>query len=360
MNNFSELLPEFLVAALAEQGITTPTEIQQRTVPVLIEKHNAVFSSETGTGKTLAYLLPVAATANFASKTIEAIVITPTRELAAQVFEQAKLIGLTTALVIGGANIIRQAEKLKEKPKIIVGTAGRVCELIQMKKLPAHTVNTLILDEADKLIDSVNIAQTAALIKKLQRDVCIIAASASAGEKTAQALETLTHKTFTKIFESKKSIPSTISHFVVLCEQREKFAAVRKFIFKNDIKKALVFVNNPYFINKITEKLNFHNLEAKAFSGDMSKNERRNAIAAFREGKTRFLVASDAVSRGLHINVPTVINLDFPSEPDSYLHRAGRCGRMGEKGTVVTFVTMLELPLLKKYEKTFNIDIKGF
>ncbi|GHV40950.1 DEAD/DEAH box helicase [Clostridia bacterium] len=363
-----DFISEELRNALSKQNITEPTPIQEKAIPLILSGKSAACASETGTGKTLAYLLPIFQKIDAGVKLPQAFVITPTRELAAQVFEQAQLLNenyngsVTSALLIGGANANRQIEKLKEKPKIIIGSAGRVNELIEMKKLSAHAVKTIVLDEADKLLDANNAAQIKTLVLRAMRDVQILAFSASVSEKTAKELQTFVNAPIERVFVSEKSIPDKIEHFYIRAEAREKFTVMRKFLFREKIDKAIIFVNNPFHINQVTEKLNFRGLTAVSFSGGANKTARKNAIAAFRDGAAKFLVTSDALSRGLDIkDVSVVVNFDAPELPSDYLHRVGRAGRLGgnsSSGFALTIVSERETAFLNEYEKAFNITIK--
>ncbi|MDD3393579.1 MAG: DEAD/DEAH box helicase [Anaerotignum sp.] len=364
-NEFEKLgLTSVFIAALAKQGIETPTEIQQNMIPLILSGKDVIGRSETGSGKTLAYLLPIFERLDLSIRGVQAIVLTPTHELAAQVFHQAELLeensGLDIGcmLMIGSAGAKRQMERLKEKPRIIIGSTGRILDLIKRKKVPAHLVKTIVLDEGDRLVEEGNLEDVTGVIKSTLRERQIVMLSASVDEETI-----LRGKRFMKedaVFIEAKTgspVPQGISHYYILTTQREKFVQLRKILAAEKPERAIVFLNNPENIEVTVDKLCFHGIKAAGIYGKAKKLDRKNAMEDFREGRATVLVASDIGARGLDIEgVTHIINMDVPEEPSHYLHRAGRCGRKGEEGTAITLVTPYERRWVHKYEKVWGIQ----
>ena len=365
-NNFEKagVMPE-LVKGLEKQGITIPTEIQSIIIKPFMDKKDIVAMSYTGSGKTLAYLLPLFMNVDTTLRSTQAIILTPTHELAVQVYRQAELlaensgVNVKSALIIGGANIQRQIDKLKEKPQIVIGSSGRIFDLIKKRKIQAHTVKTIVIDEADRMIDDLNISGVEAVVKTTLRDRQIVMLSASVtDEASKRAMALMKEPVFLNVSSNEK-LPENIEHIYITAEQREKIIVIRKLVHGENIKKGIVFINNNENIEVIVDKLNYHGIKAVGIYGKAHKYDRRNAIEDMREGRVNILVSSDLSARGLDIpGVTHVINIDIPEEPVYYLHRAGRTGRAGEKGKCISVVTDFEKKWIRKYEKTLGIKFK--
>lgn len=355
-----------LVEGLQKQGITQPTEIQQKMIPEILAGRDVIGRSETGSGKTLAYLLPIFEGLDMTVRGTQAIILTPTHELAAQVFRQAQMleensgIAAGSVLLIGAAGIGRQLEKLKAKPRIVIGSTGRVLDLIRRKKIQAHLVKTIVLDEGDRLLEDGNIADVEAVIHTTLRQRQLVLLSASVGGETKARAAGLMKETAVTIEAEKGGIvPKGISHYYILSAPREKFVNLRKILAGEKPEKAMVFLNNPENIEVTVDKLCYHGIKAAGIYGQAGKLDRKNAMEGFREGRIHVLVASDIGSRGLDIEgVTHIINLDVPEEPTHYLHRAGRCGRKGTEGIAITIVTPYERKWVHKYEKAWGLHFQ--
>lgn len=353
-----------LVEALAKEGIVQPTEIQKLTIPLILSNRDVAGQSETGSGKTLAYLLPVLQKLDRNKRENQVLILTPTHELALQVQRQIQDLSrhlaatITSAAIIGNVNIARQIEKLKEKPHIIVGSAGRILELIQKRKISAQSLKTIVLDEADQLLDERNIQTVKAVLKTAYKDSQILLFSATLSQDAiGQAAGFLKDPAIQRM-TMKATVVPTIIHQHFMCEQRDKLELLRKLVRHLEPARALIFINKTEEIEKTVERLSYHGLDAVAISGASQKENRRQAMADFRTGKTQLLVASDLAARGLDIkNITHIFNLDIPEEPQLYLHRVGRTGRAGQSGMAISLVTQGELPLLHKIENSLKISI---
>ncbi len=363
-NGFVPLgLSPALLSALEKQDISQPTEIQHRLLPELLAGKDVIGRSETGSGKTLAYLLPIFERLDLSVRGTQAIILTPTHELAAQVFRQAELlqensgIDAGCALLIGAAGIARQVERLKSKPRIVIGSTGRILDLIRRRKIQAHLVKTIILDEGDRLLEDGNIANVREVIRATLKERQIAILSASISAETKARASGLMKPDFAVVEAESAVVPKGLSHYYILSPPREKFVNLRKILAGEKPEKAIVFLNNPENIEVTVDKLCYHGIKAAGIYGTAGKLERKTALADFREGRVSVLVASDIGSRGLDIEgVTHIINLDVPEEPTHYLHRAGRCGRKGLPGTAITIVTPYERRWVHKYEKAWGLQ----
>lgn len=357
-------LDESLVTALKKEGILEPTAIQVQTIPFILETRDVVGQSETGTGKTLAYLLPIFQKIDTLKRETQAMILAPTHELAIQIQREIELLAnnsglaVTSAAIIGNVNIARQIEKLKEKQHIIVGSSGRILELIQKKKISSQTIKIMVLDEADRLLDENNSQSVKAVIKTTLRRTQLLMFSATLPPVTLQrAAELLKDPEVVRVTD-KVMIAPTITHMYFLAEQRDKIEVLRKLVRMIIPTRALIFINKSEEIEKMVESLKFHGLEAEGIYGGANKIDRRKAMDDFKSGKISLLVASDLAARGLDIKgVSHIFNLDLPEDPQLYLHRVGRTGRAGESGIAISIVNMKEIPSIKRLEKMFEISI---
>lgn len=353
-----------LVEAIKEQKIINPTKVQEEAIDLIIQKKDLIVQSETGSGKTLAYLLPIFQMYQEPVKTNQVIIIVPTHELAMQVYKQSELLAVNSGIplkaevVMGDVNIERQIVKLRDKPQIIIGTSGRILELIKRKKISAHTVRTIVVDEADKLLDKNNVESTKAVIKCTMKDRQLLFFSASMPQNAVDTAKQMGQEVVLIRTASKENIPSNIEHIYILVERRDKLETLRKVVRLMKSKRAMIFINKVSDIEEATQKLVYHGFAAECIHGSNLKADRKRVVDGFHSGKINYLIATDIAARGLHFEgIDTVFHISIPEEPMDYLHRAGRTGRNGQKGTNVLIVTKEEIPLIKKYQKQFGINM---
>jgi superfamily II DNA/RNA helicase len=365
MNTFEALnIDATLISALKLQEIIEPTEIQQKAIPEALQNKDIIVQSETGSGKTLAYLLPLYQKLKIEDKEMQALVLVPTHELAIQVQRQLELLSQNsemkarTTSIIGDVNITRQIEKLREKPHIIVGSPGRILELIKKKKISAHTIKTIIVDEADRLMDTNNIENVKTIIKSTLKERQLMMFSATVATKTIEKAKEFMKDPLVIKAEAKMTVPKGIEHMYFLCEPREKLEILRKLSRIMNPPKAIVFIDRGDEVQVATEKLKYHGVKADSLHGANIKLDRKKTMEDFKSGRTQLLIASDVAARGLDIEgVTHIINVDIPQKSMDYLHRVGRTGRKGNSGTAISIITKEELPLLKLYEKELKIEI---
>ena len=363
--SFLELgLKNELVEGLKKVSITEPTEIQEKVIPIALEKKNIIGQSETGSGKTLAYLLPIFEKMAL-DKGVQAIILAPTHELASQIKSETELLAknstlpVTFALIIGDVDIKRQIDKLKTKPHVIVGSAGRILELIEKKKINTQSIKTLVIDEADRLLDKKNIApvKKIALLTNKEKQTMLISASIST-HIIDLAKEFTTDLEIVKV-EANNKVPENISHSYFITEKRNnRIELLRRLINFLKPEKALVFIKNSEDMRKLIEETKYHGLKAGGLFGAQEKEDRKRILDNFRKGTLQILFATDIAARGLDIKgITHVFNFDFPEDSKSYLHRCGRTGRQNNKGTAVSMITNEEKSLLTKIAKDLKITI---
>ena len=363
--SFNELnINQSIVMALKKQNITTPTGIQETAIPFALENKDIIAEAHTGTGKTLAFLIPIFEKINLEKREMQAIILAPTHELVVQIESQIKLLATNSHMdikslsIMGESNIEKQIKKLKEvKPHIIVGSPGRILDLIKKKKITAHTIKTIVLDEADNLLSKNKPVIIKDIIKSTMKDRQLMFFSASINKETLNLAKTLVKDVEIIKIENKSEINPKIEHICILGSLRDRFENLRKLLAAEQPQRAIVFVNNNTDLRQINEKLQYHKVKSTAIYGNASKEERQRALDAFRRGKCNVLVSSDLSARGLDIpEVSHIISLDFPVNPDEYLHRAGRTARGNNSGVSVCLITNKDIEILQSYEKAFGIE----
>lgn len=365
---FNDLkIDDRLVNALSTEGIKEPTSVQQTAIPAVLEKKNLIIQSPTGTGKTLAYLLPLFELLKENNTAGSVLILAPTHELVIQIQRQIERlstnsgVNIKSAALIGNVNIKRQIDKLKEKPQIITGSAGRILELIRLKKIRPRDIKTIVLDEADRLLDMNNKKATKDLIKECDINRQILLFSASISENTVSQVKEYSDNFIVLRDNEVNAIPDTIRHSFCIIPQQDKITTLRKMLGKMSSYKALVFLNKNDQIENLITKLCYHDFKAGALHGSFRKLERKKVMDDFRGGRINILIASDIAARGLHVDgVTHVFNMDIPEDPREYLHRAGRTGRNNSEGFSISLLTEYEYPYLKQASDKFNFKLSEF
>ena len=365
MAAFSDLgIAPALESALAADGITEPTAIQVEAIPTLLAGKNAYLSSETGTGKTLAYLLPLFAQIDPGQRTLQVIIVVPTHELAMQIFavgrDLARQAGLHIRVqaLIGGVSTKRQLEKLKSKPHIIVGTPGRISELIKIRKIKPHTVKSIIVDEVDRLLVGESLTEIRGIIKATLRERRLVFVSATQRAETSQEAAVLAPD-LVQIRAGADQVNAAIEHFYIECEERDKPEVLRKLLRALRPERAIVFMHRTANAEVLAAKLAHHQIAVVDLHGAHDNARRKKAIDDFRQADAKVLIASDIAARGLDIRgVSHVFNFDIPTQSKDYLHRVGRTSRAGSAGCAVSLMTAQELRLVKRYRSELDIALR--
>jgi len=361
---FTDLqVPEDLVAALAKQGITEPMPIQTVAYPVLSSGKDAYLCAETGTGKTLAYLLPLLGRLDLTLSATQLVVVAPTHELALQIqrqcIELAKNAGrpVRTLLLVGGTLIERQVEKLKTKPHVVVGSPGRIHELIQLRKFKPHTVKCVVIDEADRLLCDESAKAIHDLLHGMPRDRQLVYVSATEQQQSMTTIAALSPK-LVMLRTVDVPVNTNIEHLGLLCEERDKPDVLRSLFHALRSKRVMAFVHRTETAEIVASKLAHHKIHVAQLHAAFDKQERQQAMEDFRSGRAAVLIASDVAARGLDIpNVTHVVNLDVPTLSKAYLHRVGRTARAGAQGVAITLFTQNETPLARRFEEELGIVI---
>lgn len=359
---FNEL-PEALRKALeAAFEITEPMPVQEASYPLIAAGKNVVLQSRTGSGKTLAYLLPFLAKMTPGESGNRLLVVAPTQELAVQIANIIRAInaklesGYSIALCGGGANINHQIDKLKGRPAIIVGTPGRLLELFDRRKINGQTIEAVIFDEVDAIIAQEKGSLMKHIQKKLLKSVQVVAVSASISMEAQQLLRGAIENAEFLIANEEAALNPNIGHFILRCEARKKFDNLRRAIAAMD-GKTLVFINGDDEITHLQDRLAYHHTEAWALSADMKKLDRQHALESFRKCVQGVLISSDLSARGLDIDdIDQVINMDFPHDPLTYVHRVGRTGRGNASGAALSFVSDSDEAAIRIYKRDLGVE----
>ena len=343
---FRELqIPPALVAALAKQGISDPMPIQLEAIPVLLAGKHAYMNSETGTGKTLAYLLPLFSKVDQGLEAVQIVILAPTHELAIQIQRQACDLAqnaglpIRTLLLIGGTLMQRQVDKLKKKPRVVVGSPGRILDLIEMGKLKAHAVKAVVIDEADRQLAGDSVEPVLKIVRATPAGRQLVFVSATEQPECADAVAGLAPG-LTMLRAGSAPVNSNIEHAYVVCRENEKPEALRKLINALNPERAIVFVHRNAGAELIASRLADRGMSVADLHGAYDKSERKKAMDDFRSGRVKVLIASDVAARGLDIpGVTHIFNFDVPTESKAYLHRVGRTARAGAKGCAIALMT---------------------
>ena len=362
---FTDLhMPPDLVAALAKQEIAEPTPIQIVAAPVLLAGKDAYLHAETGTGKTLAYLLPLFCRLDVALAATQIVIVAPTHELAIQIQRQccdlAQNAGwaVRTLLLIGGTSTERQIDKLKKKPHIVVGSPGRIGELIAKGKLKTKEIRSIVIDEADRLLNDESVQSLRAIIKSAPATRQLVFASATMEADSTAAIKTLSTD-LTLLQAGAAAVNDNIEHLYLICEERDKPDELRKLIHALDPERAMVFVHRNDVAERIAAKLEHHKIPVADINAALNKVDRKCAMDGFRSGEIRVLIASDVAARGLDIKgVTHVFNFDVPTLSKAYLHRVGRTGRAGAKGVAISLLTDSEARVVRRYQEELGITMQ--
>ena len=360
MKNAFTLLSENLNHKLESLEIKEPTAVQNEIIPRILEKKNVIFQSETGTGKTFAYLLPLIQNYGESddegtSCDVRILIVAPTFELASQINQAAKQITeKKTALFIGGAPIKRQIETLKEKPFLVIGTPARLIELIRLKKLKINALKAIVFDETDRLVRKELFEESDALRLLVPKETQVIACTATLNKQTKIFFAGIENV----VLPAEDVLRKRITHWAIYAENRDKIEMLRKFIAACDFQKILIFTSRADQVENIYSKLKFKKVDCMALHAKADKQLRKAAIDKFRSGKCKILITSDLAARGLDIaNISHVIQMDLPEDEDFFIHRSGRTARAGKTGINVVIGDEYEMRKYAALEKKLGIVV---
>ena len=356
-----------LVRAVADQGYTEPTPIQAQAIPVVLAGRDLLAAAQTGTGKTAGFTLPMlqrlGASGAITAARIRALILVPTRELAAQVQESVRTYGahqrLRSTVIFGGVGINPQIAELRRGVDIVVATPGRLLDHVQQKTIDLGKVEILVLDEADRMLDMgfiPDIRRVLALLPKQRQNLLF---SATFPDEIRKLAAGFMHEPAT-VEVARRNTPAElvaqVAHPVDATRKRELLAHLVK---TNDWRQVLVFTRTKHGANRLAEQLERDGIEADAIHGNKSQNARTRALKRFKDNELRVLVATDIAARGLDIEfLPHVVNYDLPHVAEDYVHRIGRTGRAGSTGEAVSLVGHEERSLLAAIERLMNREVE--
>ncbi|UCZ54523.1 DEAD/DEAH box helicase [Bacillus shivajii] len=365
-HNFERFqLSSYLIDALTNQNISLPTEIQERLIPAIKNGKDVIGQSQTGTGKTLAFLLPVLDNIDVNSRETQAVITAPTRELANQLYEELKKLTdasdeVKSQLVTGGTDRLRMIEKLKQRPHIVVGTPGRIADMIKEKALAVHHVRTFVVDEADQMLDMGFIEDVDRAAAHMGDELQMLVFSATIPEKLQPFLKKYLSNPRHVHVQPKETSPKKIEHWLIPDRDRD-----RKELLKNIVKNvnpflAVIFVNKKETADEVYEALVEEGLNVDRLHGGISPRERKKVMKRLQAAEVQYLVASDLVARGIDVKgISHIINYEIPKELEYYVHRVGRTARAGWDGIALTLYGRNDEMSIDKLEKQgINFKLK--
>ena len=337
-------LSQGLVRSLAENGFTTPMSIQEAAIPVLLGGGDLIAEAKTGTGKTLAFAIPIIEKIDVGGRGVQALVVTPTRELANQITEEFRKIGASKSVrvcaVYGGKSISPQAKELSRGAHVVVGTPGRLLDMMQRRILDLSKVRTLVLDEADRMLDMGFVKDVLRIISHTPSERQTMLFSATMSDDVKRLSDSIMRKP--EVISTSTDETLTVDeidqgYFEV--EREKKLSHFIKVVRDESPESAIVFCNTKRWAEKLCNIMRDRGFAADRIHGNLAQGARDRVIGDFKRGKFTFLVATDVAARGLDIDgVSHVFNYDIPREPKNYVHRIGRTGRAGKSGRALSFV----------------------
>ena len=356
-----------IVRAVSEHGYTTPTPIQTKTIPAVLNGRDMMAGAQTGTGKTAGFTLPILQLLgieepNKEKRAVRCLILTPTRELAAQVHESVRTYGKYTGLrsteVYGGVNINPQVSALKKGVDILVATPGRLLDHVQQKNVDLSQVGIFVLDEADRMLDMGFIRDIRKIMQLLPKKRQNLLFSATFSTEMKGLANSLLHKPEIIEVTPSNSASTQVEHIVHPVDHSRKRELLVNLIQNNSWPQILIFVKMKHTANSLAQQLNKAGIHADSIHGDKSQSQRTRALENFKKGEVTVLVATDVASRGLDIQqLPLVINYEMPTESENYIHRIGRTGRAGNTGKAISLVAADEFDMLGQIEDMLNVDL---
>lgn len=359
MANFREFnFKEYIYQALDEINFKEPTEVQARLIPTILKGKSVVGQSQTGSGKTHTFLLPIFQNLNAQKDEVQAVITTPSRELAYQIYEAAKQLAkfspenIWIQNYVGGTDKQRQIEKLKShQPQLVIGTPGRILDLVRENALDIHNAHYLVVDEADMTLDLGFLKETDAIASTLPKDLQMLVFSATIPEKLRPFLRKYMYNPVIEVVANKHVISPTIDNWLVSTKGRDRNKLIYDLLTMGEPYLALVFVNTKERADELTNYLRSQGLKVAKVHGGIQPRQRKRIMREIQNLDYQFVVATDLAARGIDIEgVSHVINDDIPEDLEFFVHRVGRTGRNGMKGTAITLYEPSEEKLIDELE----------
>ena len=348
---------------LLKLRIDTPTQVQVKSIPYILEGKDVIAQAQTGTGKTLAFLLPILEKIDVDSEDTQALIISPTRELAIQISEEAqKLIsvkGINILSAYGGQDVEKQLNKLKKNIPLVVGTPGRILDLIRRESLDLSKLKMLVLDEADQMLHMGFLDEVDAIFSYTPSEKQVMCFSATFNKEVKKLAKTYMNEPHYVSVKGQNVTLDEIDQIIVHTTDRKKQEALCEMIDTQQPFMAIVFCRTKRRVTALYEDLSQKGYNCDQLHGDLSQAKREKVMKDFRNAKIQLLIATDVAARGIDVDgITHIYNYDMVLDTDTYIHRIGRTGRAGEKGTAVTFVTPKHNASLEKLEGDIKADVK--
>lgn len=355
-------LSDEIKRALDGLGYTAPTEVQEKVIPVAMDHQDLVVKSQTGSGKTAAFGIPICEMVNWEENKPQALILTPTRELADQVKEDITNIGrfkrIRAAAVYGKQPFAYQKEELRQKCHVVVGTPGRVLDHLERGTLVLDAIDYLVLDEADEMLNMGFIDQVEAIINQVPKKRTTMLFSATIPENVEKLSVKYMNNPQSIEIESTLTLKNQIEHSLIMVNEQQKFKLLRDVTTVENPDSCIIFCRTKDQVDNVTEQLEKHFYTCDKLHGGMMQEDRFAVMDEFKRGEFRYLVATDVAARGIDVeSITHVINYDFPVEKESYVHRAGRTGRAGKTGKAISFVTPNEDRYLDEIQSYIGFEI---
>ncbi len=361
-NNFASLdVSDDVLKALKDMGITTPTTIQSETIPLMMEGHDIIAIAPTGTGKTIAFGIPMLEYINLEGGRLQEVVLAPTRELAMQIHQElldlSKYIPkLRIALLYGGQPISRQINRLKAKPQIVVATPGRLLDMMNRGHVRLDFVHTMVIDEADEMLKMGFVKDVTRILDATPNNRQIVMYSATTNHDVMTISWKYQHEPVEVIVEAVKEDKPKIHQYAFLTQRDKKMDHLLYLLDSDEYKRVMIFANTKFMTQKLCSMLQKKGYPAEALHGDVRQSQRTIIMNDYKKGKFPILVSTDVAARGIDVyDVDAVINYDLPNENEYYLHRIGRTGRAKRIGTsfaMMTFQESVRMDEIIKYMDT--------
>ncbi len=356
------LSPE-TIQAIDKMGFTDPTSVQDQTIPAMLDWQDIIAKAPTGTGKTCAFGIPIIEHIEPGDQGIQALILSPTRELALQISDDLRDLAafrpdIRIATIYGGQRIDRQLDQLKKKPQIIVATPGRLADHLRRRSIHLGEVHTVVLDEADRMLDMGFVRDVRGILDQMPQVAQMAMFSATMSRSVMDIAWIYTREPVeVSVVEDYENKPQITQHSVRV-NGNARIRVIRKLIQDNGFDKVIVFCNTKRMVQIVTRQLNGVGIKTDCIHGDIRQSAREKVLHSFRKGSLQVLVATDVASRGLDIDgVDAIFNYEIPLENEHYVHRIGRTGRAGKTGMAYTFTTIITQPQLDEIVRYTKSDL---
>ncbi len=348
-NAFKQLdVSDEVLRALNDMGITEPTTIQEKTIPLMMDGHDIIAIAPTGTGKTLAFGIPMLEYIDMQDERVQEVVLAPTRELAMQIHKELKSLAkyiknIRIALVYGGQSMKRQINQLKRNPQIVIATPGRLLDLERRRAISLNAVHTMVLDEADEMLKMGFVKDVTSILDLTPQNRQLVMYSATTNQDVMTISWKYQHAPYEIVVEAVEEDRPQINQYLFKCKRDEKMDRLLYLIESDEYKRIMIFVNTKFMAQRVGSQLQKMGYQAEALHGNVTQSGRTAIMNGYKQGKFPILVSTDVAARGIDVyDVDAVINYDIPNENEYYLHRIGRTGRAKRTGSSFTMMTFQE------------------